>query len=358
MKRFLIAALALAVVTGCAKEPFTLHRGINISHWLSQSDSRGAERRAWFTREDAKYLAEAGFDHLRIPIDEEQMFDTDLNPDHEAFGLLHDALGWCEEFGLRAVVDLHILRSHHFNAQEKPLFTQPDAQEAFCECWRRISDELNRYPHSMLAYELMNEPVADDAEQWNEVANRCLAAVREAEPERTVIIGSNRWQSFDMVERLRVPREDENLIISFHYYNPFMLTHYRASWTDMRDVPCAVHYPGSLISDEDYEAMDQAMKERYGYGAGRSGYNDRSTVEQQIKRAADAAAALGKRVYLGEFGAIHGAPEADRIRWYRDVVAICDQYGIGYAAWDYKGGFGILRDGEQQREMTDALTGR
>ena len=146
----------------CNAKSFTIHRGINISHWLSQSDSRGEERIKWFTRDDVKFLAESGFDHLRIPIDEEQMFNEDLTPDSEAFGLLHKALGWCKEFDLRAVVDLHIIRTHHFNAQDKPLFTEKKAQERFYECWRKISAELAKYPRSMVAYELMNEPVADD----------------------------------------------------------------------------------------------------------------------------------------------------------------------------------------------------
>lgn len=360
MKRTILLLTALMCVVGCqSKEPFTIGKGVNISHWLSQSDARGEARRNYFTRDDVKALAEMGFDHLRIPIDEEQMFDENLNPDAEAFELLHNALGWCREFKLRAVVDLHILRSHHFNAAEKPLFTDPAAQERFCECWRKISAELKKYPRSMVAYELMNEPVADDPEQWNDVVNKCLSAVREKEPRRTIVIGSNRWQSFDMVEKLNVPADDENIILSFHFYNPFMFTHYRASWTDMKDIPCPVHYPGSLISDEDHAAMSDEMKRRYGYGAGESGYNDRKTLEKQIARAADAAAAMGRRLYLGEFGTMATTPEADRAAWFNDVVSLCNERGIAYAAWDYKShDFGVAPDGKPRRKIVDILTRR
>lgn len=358
MKRtFLLLAAVMCLVSCASNEPFTIGKGVNISHWLSQSDARGEARKGYFTRDDVQAIAEMGFDHIRIPIDEEQMFDEDLNPEPEAFGLLHSALGWYEEFGLRAVVDLHILRSHHFNAAEKPLFTDPAAQERFCECWRKLSAELNRYPRSMVAYELMNEPVADEADQWNDVVNKCLAAVREKEPKRTVVIGSNRWQSFDMVEKLKVPADDENIILSFHFYNPFMLTHYRASWTDMKDIPCAVHYPGSLISDEDYNAMSDEMKGRYGYGAGESGYNDRATLEKQIARAADAAARMGRRIYLGEFGTMSTTPEDDRVRWFEDVVSLCNERGIAYAAWDYKSrDFGVAPDGKPLQKIVEILT--
>lgn len=358
MKHFILLLAAVACAVSCtSKEPFTIGKGVNISHWLSQSDARGDARRNYFTRDDVKAIADMGFDHIRIPIDEEQMFDEKLNPDAEAFGLLKNALDWCDEFGLRAVVDLHILRSHHFNADKKPLFTDPAAQEAFCECWRKISDHLKKYPDSMVAYELMNEPVADDPAQWNDVVNKCLSAVREKEPRRTVVIGSNRWQSFDMVERLEVPADDENIILSFHFYNPFMFTHYHASWTDMRDIPCEVHYPGSLISKEDYDAMSDEMKGRYGYGAGQSGYNDRATLEKQIARAADAAAKMGRRIYLGEFGTLATTAEADRVAWFEDVVSLCNERGIAYAAWDYKSrDFGVAPDGKPRQKIVEILT--
>ena len=104
--------------------------------------------------------------------------------------------------------------------------------------------------------------------------------------------------------------------------------------------------------------MEQSMKNRYGYAAGKNGYNDINTLENQIKQAFDAATQLGKKAYLGEFGAIHGAPEKDRIQWYKDIVSICEKYGIGYANWDYKGGFGIIRNNEKQQQMIDVLTGK
>ena len=50
------------------KEHFNMKRGVNICHWLSQSDDRGAVRERYFTEADVALLAENGFDHLRMPI--------------------------------------------------------------------------------------------------------------------------------------------------------------------------------------------------------------------------------------------------------------------------------------------------
>lgn len=356
MRRLTLIFISLLLSLSAVAKPFELHRGINISHWLSQSGDRGEKRVTKFTREDVKFLAECGYDHLRIPIDEEQMFDEQLNPEPEAFLLLHNAIGWCKEFNLKVVVDLHILRSHHFNAESKPLFTEQAAQEQFYDCWRKISAELKKYPRSLVAYELMNEPVADDPEQWNTIVNNCLKVVRELEPKRTIIIGSNRWQAYDQVKNLRVPEKDKNIIISFHFYNPFPLTHYRASWTEQKENPLKVYYPGYIVKKEDVEKLTPELQKRWGWLT--RSYNDINTLEKQILQALDAATAMGRKLYLGEFGCLHGAGKENLINWFRDVVSLCEKYDIGYASWDYKGGFGIIDKGQIQVEMLNILTGK
>jgi endoglucanase len=88
-----LMALLVAMPDEAAdRSGFKAKRGTNISHWLSQSTNRGVERRTWFTKEDVAFLAGLSFDHLRIPIDEEQMWDQSGKPEIEAFSLLNQAL--------------------------------------------------------------------------------------------------------------------------------------------------------------------------------------------------------------------------------------------------------------------------
>ena len=107
-----ILILATLFLTSNGASPrqdyFNIQRGTNISHWLSQSGRRGAERREWFTKNDVEFLAGLGFDHLRIPIDEEQMWDKEGNKEGEAFNLCNNVLDWCSEYILRVIVDLRI----------------------------------------------------------------------------------------------------------------------------------------------------------------------------------------------------------------------------------------------------------
>lgn len=364
-KRFLTLFLASAtvVLSGCragadeaSTDAFTIHRGLNISHWLSQSRVRGLARERYFTEKDVAYIASEGFDHLRIPVDEEQLFLENGEKDAEAFALLHEALGWCRKYGLRAVVDLHILRSHHFNAAEKPLFTDEKAQESFFECWRKISGELKDYSNGWVAYELMNEPVADQAEDWNKLVRRCVEVIREREPQRMLVIGSNRWQRFETVKELELPENDPNIIVSFHYYDPFLFTHYLAGWTDNRDYIGRVHYPGRVVAPEDLAKLPKDLSDRFADWTEQ--VYDKEAFKRDFSEALSVAKARGLQLYCGEYGCINSSPVPDRVRWWRDINEVFEEMGIARAVWDYKGDFGILKREWPDRPMLDALMGR
>lgn len=333
---------------------FQIKRGTNISHWLSQSTRRGKDRAAYFTEKDVTFIVSHGFDHIRIPVDEEQLWTDKSEKIPEAFNLLHQALQWCYLHRLNVVIDLHILRSHHFNSREKPLWTQPQAQERFLACWRDLSAELKRYPVSMLAYELMNEPVADSAAQWNELLARGVQVIREKEPQRIIIVGSNRWQSVNTFSELQVPENDPHIMLSFHYYNPFVLTHHMAKWTNIRDYEGPVHYPGPTITKKELDALPASIRNLVSAGA--QPYNT-EVIQSQLQPAIQLAKRLKLPLYCGEWGCLSTAPRKDRLRWYKDVRKVLEQNNIAWSNWDYKsGGFGFIgENGEPDKGLLRTL---
>lgn len=356
MIRFLLFLVIVVSVEACKSDlttseqinteysPFTIKRGTNIAHWLSQSDRRGDERATFFTQKDIEFIDSVDFDHIRLPIDEEQMWNEGGARNEDAFTLLKQCLGWCNKAGLRVVLDLHILRSHHFNEKEKPLWTDPKEQDKFIQLWRDLSSAVKEWPNGMLAYEFMNEPVADDNEQWNQLLFRVADSIRGWEPERVLVIGSNRWQSANTFDQLKIPANDPNIILSFHFYEPFHLTHYQASWTDLKDFQGEVNYPGQIVSN------GTSTKERRIY--------NRDTLEHMMRKPLQLAASLKLPLYCGEFGVIDKAPVEDKQAWYRDMVAIFEKHGIAYANWNYKAGsFGIVdQQLKPDRPMVEILT--
>lgn len=338
---------------------FEIRRGTNISHWLSQSKQRGEPRRKFFTRDDVRRIADWGFDHLRLPVDEEQLWDTDGHREAEALDLLGAALDWCAEAGLRVIVDLHILRSHYFNQQTVPsLFADPAEARRFADLWRDLSDVLRERSTSNVAYEVLNEPVAPDPDDWNRVALAALAAIREREPRRTVVLGSNLFQSCDTFDRLAVPDRDrepgDHLMLSFHFYRPMFVTHYRAPWwRDGGEYDGPIQYPGRPIPDEAFAALPPARQDAW---AKLNRPYDREAMRADLALPLVVREGTGRLLYCGEFGCRLVTPEALRHRWYRDIVSLFEELDIAFANWDYRGGFGLVdADGRDTGIARDLL---
>jgi endoglucanase len=354
----LLIPTALTIASPIATLPneFVFKRGTNISHWLSQSTKRGPDRKNYFTEKDVKYLAGLGFDHIRIPVDEEQLWKENGEKDAEAFSLLKQALDWCKQYNLDAIVDLHILRSHHFNEKEKPLWTKPEAQERFFQCWRDLSKELKNYPVNDVAYELMNEPVADDPDDWNKLVKKLITILRQEEPTRKIVVGSNRWQSADTFDKLYVPENDKNIILSFHMYEPFLLTHHTASWTEIKDYKGPVNYPGVIVKDEDVKNLPDSLRTEISKN---KNYYDIESIRKHFAKPIAVAKKYNLPLYCGEWGCLNTVPNAARLQWYRDMKKVLEENNIGWATWDYKGGFGIINSKhEEEKELINILTGK
>jgi endoglucanase len=332
---------------------FTLGRGTNISHWLSQSAARGDERRRRFTREDVERLAALGLDHLRLPVDEEQLWDDQGAPHEEAWDLLQEGMDWLLEAGLNAVVDLHILRTHHFNEGPKPLFTEAAAAQAFAECWHKISERLRDRPLDRVAYELLNEAVADDPADWNRVLHLAYRDVRALEPKRCLVLGSNRWNSVAQYEFLDVPADDRDIILTFHYYHPMPVTHYRAPWTwQLKDYKGPIQYPGLAVPQEAFNALPPDQQRRVG---GVNTLGGAAVMEADLMWPLAVAARTGLPLYCGEFGVVANAPDAIRAAWLKDFLAVMARHGIAWANWDFRGDFGLFTADNRKTVACSAL---
>lgn len=363
MMKNLLFVLFAFLLFACQNEPqqpeekFEVFRGTNAAHWLSQSNNRGIERQEFFTEADVENIAQMGFDHIRLPIDEEQMWDEEGNRHEAAFELMTNCIEWCAANNLRVIVDLHILRSHHFNADEKPLWTDPAERQKFINLWLDLSQALIQYPNSQVAYELMNEAVADDPQQWNDLVKNAIDAIRQVEPERTIVVGSNRWQSYDTFDVLEVPENDKNILLSFHFYEPFLLTHYGASWTGLKNYDGPVHYPGTILTQEEFDKLDEEIKPAAERWVGKE-FN-KEVINEMWQEPIQKAKELGLPLYCGEFGVIAGPPQEDRLNWYQDMIDLFEENGIGYANWNYKSGsFGLVNgDGSRNEEMIQIVSG-
>src|SRR3954466_15258308 len=87
-----------------------MRRGVNLSHWFSQSrDYSEAHLREHTTRGDIELIKSLGFDHVRFPVEPAPLFDeahpSELNAEYLRH--LDAALDMIFASGLAVVLDLH-----------------------------------------------------------------------------------------------------------------------------------------------------------------------------------------------------------------------------------------------------------
>ena len=92
---------------------FSLRQGVNIGDWLSQ------QANILFTEKDVEMLSNLKYDHIRIPVDESQLFNADGTKNANHFTKLHSAIAWAKKYNMRVVVDLHIIKGHSFTGGTK-----------------------------------------------------------------------------------------------------------------------------------------------------------------------------------------------------------------------------------------------
>ena len=142
---------------------------------------------------------------------------------------------------------------------------------------------------------------------------------------------------------------DDNLIYTFHFYDPFLFTHQGASWTDPSMVPLAgVPFP------YDANCMPDCPQELEGtwIHSNLVNYRNQGTVEHVndlIDIAVDFQTARDVPLFCGEFGVYKpNSDNNDRIYWYDIVQNYLEEKGIAWTTWDYQGGFGLFEKGTNE----------
>jgi endoglucanase len=337
-------------------------KGINIGSWLCHGEMSLDERKAWLNPSDVHRIRDYSFDHIRVAIKEKWFWDENDAVILEAFDILLTGLNWMMDAGLDIILNVHILRSHFFGDPNPPLlFKDPTAQDRFVEIWLELASVLREIPNHHLAYELLNEPVAPRPESWNQMAARLHQAIRQVEPERTIVIGSNRQQSPHTFKDLSVPSNDTNLMLDFHFYEPNLVTHYRAPWLPNSKIPLEVKYPGRPLRIPPF-LYTAIVKVIPGLNAAERSialdenrHYDRAEMVKVISGPLNKAGKYGIPLRCGEFGVIDNLPEEMAARWLEDTFSVFRELNIGWSYWCYEKGndvFGILnKDGSERPAM-------
>jgi endoglucanase len=358
MIRIKTALLGVLVALNCAlaqgtKELFDIHKGINLSEWLEKADDF-ENKESSVTLANIDSLRKYGFDHVRIPVSEEVLFDEALNVRQNIFGLLKNRIDYCQKIGLKVIVDLHAARLHSFAKTGNALFVEPQPIEKFLTVWAKMQALFRDYPVDFLAYECLNEPAAakDKHHLWNNVLAEWVQFIRKTEKKRFLFIGTNRGNQLWTLKYLKLP-QDERLVLSLHYYYPFLFTHFHPNDAYAKSFNGKVHYPGKTIDDDDYDKLPKTARKEY---ESYREYYDKKRIYEDFSAAIKFSKKNNIPLNIGEFGCRRFNNPEDRLQWFKDVTEVFKENGISYTLWGLNGaGFGIWINGRLDKPMLEAI---
>jgi endoglucanase len=233
-------------------------KGINLGHWLVQegymfgfnrkTEAPGQIRttferllgqdgaaRFWtrfldtyVAEDDVRFIAAAGFNTIRVPLDYRMFVTGEADPKFEGIGyrLIDRLVGWAKMAGVRVILDLHaapggqVGASHDGGSGFPLLFYSNAHQNLTVRLWRTLAQRYRDEP-TVLGYDLLNEPIAPHHDtkylepRLQPLLVRIAKAVREVAPHQVIFIEGSRWgTSWHPLG----PPFAENLVYTYHSY--------------------------------------------------------------------------------------------------------------------------------------------
>jgi len=323
---FVAAVLLLMLAVSCVSaedskaaakktspDPFeqnkSLGRGINLGNAL---DAPNEGDWGVILKEDYfKIIEDAGFDSVRMPCRwashalKEKPYTIDPN--------FFSRVDWAIKNALKN--DLYVmLNIHHYLEMN----SDPNGNsERFLGLWQQIAEHYKQYPDSLL-FEPLNEPGEKlTAKLWNDLLKKALAVVRKSNPHRTIVIGPAGGNAIYSLRRLEIPKDDRNIIVSVHYYDPSQFTHQGAEWVGEK----SKEWLGTTWTGEERQKKE---------------------IKHNFKRAADWAKKHNRPINLGEFGAYEKADMDSRVAWTAYVAKTAMENGWSFHYWEFCSGFGAF----------------
>ena len=338
MRKVCLVLLCWTAAGWSAEIPF--RRGVNLTDWLQAPNVQHVHF-AKFGRADFAHLQQLGCDVVRLPINLHGM--TSGPPEYRIDPLLYDLLDqiadWADELGLHLILDNH--------AFDPSIDTSPQVGQVLVPVWRQLAAHFADHP-AQLYYEVLSEPHGIADATWQRIQGEVIEAIRQVDQRHAIVVGPADWNSYHKLGQMPF-YADDNLIYTFHFYDPFVFTHQGASWISPSMVPLAgVPFPydparmpvvpPSLVGSWVGSALDNYPKE---------GTVER--VQALLDIAADFQAARGVPLFCGELGVyMPNSDNRDRVLWYDVVRRHLEQRGIAWAIWNYRGGYGLFEHGSNE----------
>ncbi|MBR9999118.1 MAG: cellulase family glycosylhydrolase [Cyclobacteriaceae bacterium] len=248
---FLLSVVMFLIASGCRKDenpspeipPNTIDLDL-FSAKLKGFNLQGKFDVFWsnngFSEEDFIVLSDLGFNFVRLPLDYlayTEWGDWNRILENEVTEI-DQAVEWGEKYNVHVCINLHRAPGYSVNKsgpipanQQVDLWTSKSTQDAFVSHWNYFASRYKDVPAEELSFNLLNEPDETDEVNYVNIMSAAIDKIHSHNPNRVIFVDGLQYGN-ELIMSLKNAR---NIIQAIHAYEPFTLTHYKASWVEGSD---------------------------------------------------------------------------------------------------------------------------
>jgi endoglucanase len=189
---------------------------------------------------------------------------------------------------------------------------------------------------------------------WEDAANNIISAIRKVDKNRTLIVGASNFNSIYELSRTS-PFADQNIIYTFHFYEPFFFTHQGAAWVGDQAATIGVPFP---YDEKNFPPLNPKTKGTWGetnYYQYRTDGNEQS-VRDKLQIVKNWAAKYNVPLLCGEYGVYNKYANLDsRCRYIKAVRQNLKAMHIPGILWDYNANFSIFEGKPSISTLPDCM---
>ena len=261
-------------------------------------------RRNFIQESDLRQVADWGFNCVRLPFNCRLIETKPYAYSPAGLNYLDTVLGWADKYSVYVILDMHAAPGsqnpdwHSDSLGKTGLWTKKSNRRRVYALWEFLANRYKDEP-MIAGYDVLNEPVLEDAAVLNEFYREVIAAIRRCDKNHILFIEGKHWaQDISVLDDF----PDDNWVYSIHFYEPMEFT--------FNLVP---HLKYPLTGPWGRDAMRKRME---GYHA----------FAQAQKRP----------IHVGEFGVNYRAGLYHEHAYVRDLVKCFNDFGFHWNYWTYK----------------------
>lgn len=326
------------------KRAQSLNNGVSVS-WFEQTWNKNVLSQKPLTATDFKLFKKLGFKSIRLPV-AFQYFDEAGIPLEKVFAQIDEVLKQCKLYGIKLIIDYHYgkLNDNNYLTETPKVIS----------LWLNLTKRYIKESPDNLFFELYNEPPHMNPKVWKDAAYNMVTAIRKIDKKRTLIVGASNFNSIYELSRME-RLADENIIYTFHFYEPFFFTHQGADWVGDQVATTGVPFP---YNAKTYPPINPKVIGTWGetnYNQYKNDGNEQS-VHDKLQIVKNWSNKYYVPVLCGEYGVFNKYTDADsRCRYIKAVRKNLKAMNMPGILWDYNTNFSIFNGAPDLNNLSDCM---